>query len=158
MNGVTYTYCINHQLSWGHNQAPKVASKTQRISYSSSFIPRKNQRELLLSAVVFAVNRYECFMENENMIRTFCGYKPSKSNIELHQKFIVSYKKHGGSQLTPRYTEYQTIKKVNRIKRINTMLNLKTRFIWEKIKHGIINEMSWCNVLRRTSSDYCVEW
>ena len=158
MNGVTYTYCINHQLGWDHNQAPKVASKMQRISYSSSFIPGKNQGELLSSAVVFAVNRYECFMENKNMIRKFCGYKPSKSNIELHQKFTVSYKKHGGSQLTPRYTEYQTIKKVNRIKRINTMLNLKTRFIWEKIKHGIINEMSWCNVLRRTSSDYCVEW
>ena len=142
MDGVTYTYCINHRLSWGHNQAPKVASKMQIISYSSSFIPRKNQRELLSSAVVFAVNRYECFTENKNMIRTFCGYKPSKNNIELHQKFIISYKKHGGSGLTRRYTEYQTIKKINRIKPINTMLNLKTRFIWEKIKHGIVNEIS----------------
>ena len=36
------------------------------------------------------------------------------------------------------------------------MLNLKTRFIWEKKKHTIISEMSWCNVLRRAGSDFCV--
>ena len=38
----------------------------------------KNQKELLTSWGVFVVNRYECFMENQSMIRTFCGCKPSK--------------------------------------------------------------------------------
>ena len=36
------------------------------------------------------------------------------------------------------------------------MLNLKPRFIWEKKKHKIISEMSWCNDLRRAGSGYCV--
>ena len=36
------------------------------------------------------------------------------------------------------------------------MLNLKTMFIGEKKKHTIIGEMSWCYVLRRADSDYCV--
>ena len=36
------------------------------------------------------------------------------------------------------------------------MSNSKTRFIWEQKKHAIINEMSWCNVLRRAGADYYV--
>ena len=55
---------ILHQLNWDHNQTPKVASDMHRIAYSSSFIPCKNQKELLTSWGVFAANRYECFMEN----------------------------------------------------------------------------------------------
>ena len=82
----------------------------QRNAYSSSFIPCKNQRELLTSWVVFAANRYECFMEKKNMIRTFCGCKPSKKHsIETHQIFTVLIKKCGGSGLTPKYTEYQKV-------------------------------------------------
>ena len=81
----------------------------QKIAYSSIFIPYKNQRVLLISGVVFAVNRYECFMENKNMIRKFCGCKSSeKINIEPHQNFNGPYKKHGCSELTP---ETQNIKK-----------------------------------------------
>ena len=34
------------------------------------------------------------------------------------------------------------------------MLNLKTSFIWDKKKHTIANEMSWCNVLWRKGSGY----
>ena len=67
----------------------------------------QNQRELLTFGVV---TRYECFMENKNMIRTFCVCKPSKkADIEPYQNFTGSYKKHGGSELTPRYTEYQKV-------------------------------------------------
>ena len=62
----------------------------QRIAYSNSFIPRKIQRELSKSGIVFAVNKYECFMD---VLRTFCGCKPSKNNIEPHQNFTVSCKK-----------------------------------------------------------------
>ena len=59
-----------------------------------------NQRELLTFGVVF-VNWYDCFMGNNSIIRTCCGCKPSKrNNIE-----------HVGSRLTPRYTEYQKVKK-----------------------------------------------
>ena len=42
---VSFTYkimtCIYilHQLSWGHNQTPKVASNMQRIACSNSIIP-----------------------------------------------------------------------------------------------------------------------
>ena len=35
-------------------------------------------RELLTSALVFAVNGYEFIVENKNIIRTFSGCKPSK--------------------------------------------------------------------------------
>ena len=55
---------ILHQLNWDHNQKTKVASELYRIAYSSSFIPCKNQKQLLTSWGVSAVNRYECFMEN----------------------------------------------------------------------------------------------
>ena len=36
------------------------------------------------------------------------------------------------------------------------MLNLKTRSIWEKKKHTITIEMSWCNVLCRAGPSYYV--
>ena len=76
-------------------------------------------RELLTSRVVFAVNRYECVMENKNKIRTFCDCKPSKkNNIEPHQNFTVffSYKKREGSGITPKYTEnISKSKKVNKL-------------------------------------------
>ena len=112
-----------------------------RIAYSSCFIPCKNKEELLTSWVVFAVNRYECFMENKNMIRTFCSCKTKKNNIEPHQNFTGSYKKMWRLWINSN---------INRIsKRNNKVWNLWTRFIWEKKKHTIISEMSWCNFLRR---------
>ena len=87
----------------------------QRIAYSSSFIPCKNQRELLTSGVVFAVNRYKCFMENKNIIRT-CGCKPSKkTTLGLIKILPVLIKKREGSGLTPKYAEYQKVKKVNKL-------------------------------------------
>ena len=49
---------------------------------------------------MFAVNRYECFMENKNK-KTFCNCKISKKNhIEPHQNFTCCYKKQGGYVLT----------------------------------------------------------
>ena len=36
------------------------------------------------------------------------------------------------------------------------MLNLKTRFIWDKKKHTITSEMSCCNVLWKAGSGYYV--
>ena len=36
------------------------------------------------------------------------------------------------------------------------MLNLKTRYIWEKKKHTIISEMFWCNILQKAGPDYDV--
>ena len=61
-NDVTYTTA--YQLSSGRNQTPKVASNKQRFAYSS-FIPCENQRELLTSRVVCAVNTYKCLMEKK---------------------------------------------------------------------------------------------
>ena len=73
-----------HQLSSGHNQTPKVASNTQGIAFSSSFIPCKNQRKLLKPGVIFTFNTNECLMENKNMIRTFCGCKSSKTTLSIY--------------------------------------------------------------------------
>ena len=53
----------------------------QRIAYSSSFVPFENQR-ITTSGGVFAVNKYECFMENKN-IKTFSGCKLSKKKTTL---------------------------------------------------------------------------
>ena len=41
-------------------------------------------------------------MENRNIIRTLCDCTPSK-------------KQHGSSGLTPRYIEYQIVKKVSKL-------------------------------------------
>ena len=49
-----------------------------------------------MSGVLFAMNRYEFFMENKNMIRKFCACKPSENNIEPHQNFTGFCEKHGG--------------------------------------------------------------
>ena len=119
---------ILHQRSWGHNQTPKVASDMQRIAYSSSFIPCKNQWELLMPWIVFAVNRYECFMENKN-IRRFCGCKPFKktTTLSLIKILLALIKEHEGSEWTPKYTVYQKIKRlINYGKNYwnNTMCNL----------------------------------
>ena len=53
-------------------------------------------------------------MENKNLIRTFCGCKPSKkkNKIEPHQNFSGSYKKCEGSGLTPKYTESKKVSKL----------------------------------------------
>ena len=91
-------------FSSGYNHTPKVASNMQRFAYSSSFIPCENQRELLTSRVVCAVNRYECFMENKNLIRTLCRCKLSKETKLISSKFYWLIKKCGGPGLTPRYT------------------------------------------------------
>ena len=60
----------------------------QRIVYGSSFIPRENQR-IITSRGVFTVNKYKCFMENKNTIRTFCGYKPSKKTTLCLIKILL---------------------------------------------------------------------
>ena len=56
---------------------------------------------------MFAVNRCECFIENENIITTFCACKLSKKQHWASSKFSCCYKKNGGPGLTSRYTEYQ---------------------------------------------------
>ena len=40
--------------------------------------------------------------------------------------------------------------------RINTRLNLKTRFIWAKKNHTTISEMFWSSVLWGAGSNSCV--
>ena len=107
---MTWHIHIASTYNWGHNQTPKLAFDMQRIACSSPFILFKNQKKLLKSWVVFAVNRYECFMENKNMLRIFSGCKPSKkNNIESH--FTGCYKKYEGSGLTPKYREHQKVKR-----------------------------------------------
>ena len=61
----------------------------QRIAYSSSFIPCKNQRKLLTRGVIFTVNTYECFMEKKEHSTVV----NLKKNIEPNQTFTGSYKK-----------------------------------------------------------------
>ena len=81
------TYATAYQLNLGHNQTPQVASNMQRFAYSSSFILCENQRELVMSKVVCVVNRYKCFVGKTNLIRTFCGCKPSKQTKLTSSKF-----------------------------------------------------------------------
>ena len=84
-----YTHCINlvkaimrHQnLLLACRELPKLA-----LSYHI-----KNMKELLASGILFAVNRYDFFMEKKNMIITFCTCKPLKNDFEPHQNFIGSY-------------------------------------------------------------------
>ena len=113
-----------HQLRWGHNQTPTVASDMKGISYRRSFITCNNQRKLLTSWIVFAVNRYECFIENKNKVRIFCGCKPSiKKQHWASSKFTGFFKKREGSGLTPKYTEYQNQKRCKKSKKLRQKLS-----------------------------------
>ena len=42
--------------------------------------------------VIFAINRYERFMEHKTIIGTFCDCTPSKRDIQPHQKLTGFYK------------------------------------------------------------------
>ena len=106
---MTCTYIL-HQLTWGHNHTAKVASDKQRIAYSSS-ITCENHKELLTSWVVFEVNRYESFMANKNMIRTFCGCKPSTFWINYKINEISKSKK--VNNLWQKLSEHQNMKFIN---------------------------------------------
>ena len=69
----------------------------QRIACGRSFIPYKNQRQLLAPGVIFTVNTYECFMENKNMIRTFCDCKFLKTTLSLITILLAFMKNCGDS-------------------------------------------------------------
>ena len=56
------------------------------VAYSSSFLQFKNLRELSKSRVAFAINRYECFMENETCQKHSAAVNLQK-NIEHHQNY-----------------------------------------------------------------------
>ena len=96
-------------------------------------------------------------MENKNI--TFCRCKLSKNNVKPDQNFTC-YKEHGGSGLTFRLMEYQKQRKgkwaAAKNYQNNLMLNLQTMFIWDKKKHTITSEMSWCNILWRAGLGYYV--
>ena len=80
----------------------------------------KSYRELSKLRASFAVNRWECFMEYKNIVRTFWAENLLKKNIELHQNFTRSYKKScKGTGWTSRSIEYQwsKVKKVNKLRR-----------------------------------------
>ena len=54
----------------------------------------KDQRELLMSGVIFGITRYECFTEsNLYEERNLETLKLRKKNIEPHQNFIGSLQK-----------------------------------------------------------------
>ena len=62
------------------------------------------------------------------MIRTFCGCEPSKkTTLSLIKILLVLIKKREGSGLTPKYTEYQKIKRyVNKLwQKLSEQQNVK---------------------------------
>ena len=130
----------------------------QIIDYSSSFIPSKNQGKLLTSELVFVVNRYECFMEYKNLISTLQTFQKTKlSLIKILLVLIKNVEAWINSEIH-RVSKSRKVKKLcwelpdqHKIKFKNYC-----RFIWEKTKHSIISEVSWCIVLWREGSDYCV--
>ena len=83
---------ILHQFSWGHNRIQKVSSNMQRIAYSSSFIPCKNNRECGCHwfSPLTGTN-VSCKIKK---IITFCGCKPSqKTGLSLIKILLVLMKK-----------------------------------------------------------------
>ena len=107
-NDLTYTYCINLVEAITRHQ--QLLLTVQLLLQQLLYIPCKNLRKLLTSCVVFAVNRYECFMEDKNMIKTFCGCKLSKkATLSLIKILLFLIKKREGSGLIPKYTEYQKV-------------------------------------------------
>ena len=82
------------------------------------FCTMQKQRELLTSGVIFVVNRYKCFMENKNTIRTFCGCKPSEKKkknppFNLIEMLLVLLK-------TQRHW-------------INSKIQIKVNKLWQKL-------------------------
>ena len=122
-NDLTHTYCINLvEVIIRHQKLLLTCRELPTVAFSYHV----NIRELWTSGGVLAVNRYEYFMENKNIPFSCC--KLSKNNIKPDQNFAC-YKKHAGSGLTSRHTEYEKKKKVNKLwqksYRNNLMLNLK---------------------------------
>ena len=107
---------ILHQLSWGHNQTPKVASNMQRNVYCCSFIPCKNQKELLTPGEIFNISRYECFMESKNMIKTYCSCKPSKTTLNFIKILLFFVKK-----IVEALDELQDTQNVKKVKKANKL-------------------------------------
>ena len=104
-NDVTYTYCINlAEAIIRHQKLLQTCRELPRVALSYHV----KIRELWKSGGVFVVNRYECFMEKNSI--TFCCCKLSKNSMKPDKNFTC-YKKHGGSGLTSRHTEYQKQKK-----------------------------------------------
>ena len=68
-------------------------------------------------------------MENKNILRTFCGCKPSKIDTWSNQRFTGRYQK---AKIEINCGENYLI---------NITLNVKTRFVWEKKKNRKISEM-----------------
>ena len=80
--------------------------------------------------LILTVNRYKSFMENINLIRTFCGCKPSKKTTLSLIKILLVL-----------------------IKRWMLWINSKIHNIK---KHTILSEMSFCNVFQRAGLNYCL--
>ena len=137
-NEMVYTYCIKYCINLF--EPINRHQKLLLISYSSSFIICKSQRKLLIPGVIFTVKTYECFMENKNIIKTFYCFDSSKTTLSPTKILLVFIKKCGGSGWTPRCKIKWQIN-FGENYRINTRLNLKTRFIWAKKKDTIISEM-----------------
>ena len=115
----------------------------------------KFRKKILNSGVIFTVNTYECFMENKNTVRTFCGCKSSKTTLSLIKILLFFLKK------TWRLWMNSKIQNISKVKRqinfgenyrINTRLNLKTRFIWaKKSRLGFLCKWSFSMYFHRFS-------
>ena len=80
-NDVAHTYCINLvEAIIRHRKLPLTCRELHTVALSHYV----KIRELLTSGVVFAVNRYECIMENKNIIIIFCSCKTFKKTTTLN--------------------------------------------------------------------------
>ena len=99
-------------------------------------------------------------MENKDIIRTFCGCKPSKkTTLCIIKILLVLIKKTWSLWIDSKIRRISKSKKIRKLwQKLSGQQNmkLKSRFIWEKKKRIIISEMPFCNVFRRADLDCCV--
>ena len=86
-----------------------------RESFTVALSHRIKKEKIINARSKFAVSRYKGFMKNKNIIRTFCGYKPSKKDTLSHQSFTSSNKKAQRHWMNSKIHKISKGKKVNKL-------------------------------------------
>ena len=89
-------------------------------------------------------------------MRTSCCCKTSNKTFNFIKVFLVLVEKRRDSGGASRHTEYQKVTSCAENYAINTRLDLKITFVWEKKNNIIMNEITWRNILWKTGLDFCV--
>ena len=74
---------LSHALVFHMLKPEKLLLTYRKLSTVALSYHLKNQRKFSTPGEIFTVHTYKCFMENKNMIKTFCGCKSSERTLSF---------------------------------------------------------------------------